>query len=110
MNEDPASRSLRSGSGDDLLRDFVAELVDGERPWSDDPRDVMVILAPFHDCARRLGLDVAATELTDRRTASGSARMHGSWLSEGKLTFVHPQLDWFALKRLDDEALASSPV
>jgi hypothetical protein len=31
----------------------------GEQEWLRDHRDLMVVLAPFHDRARRLGLDVA---------------------------------------------------
>ena len=49
-SKDPAS--LRAG----LLR----MLMEGGSQWSLDPRDLMVGLAPFHDCARRLGLHPAA--------------------------------------------------
>jgi hypothetical protein len=40
---------------------MVADLVDGADEWLRDSRDLMVALAPFHDCARVLGLEVAAT-------------------------------------------------
>lgn len=35
-------------------------LVDGESSWVLDWRDLMIALAPLHDCAHRLGLDRAA--------------------------------------------------
>jgi hypothetical protein len=60
MPEHPASEALRARSPD-LLRDAItSDLRDGEADWLKDSRDLMVVLAPYHDCARRLGLDVAA--------------------------------------------------
>jgi hypothetical protein len=38
---------------------LISDLLDGEQEWLRDHRDLMAVLAPFHDCARRLGLDVA---------------------------------------------------
>jgi hypothetical protein len=40
---------------------LVADLTAGADDWVKDSRDLMVALAPYHDCARALGLDVAAT-------------------------------------------------
>jgi hypothetical protein len=40
---------------------MVADLMEGADEWLRDSRDLMIALAPFHDCARRLNLDVAAT-------------------------------------------------
>lgn len=61
MIEHSASRSLRSGSAGELHESMVADLIAGEVEWLKDPRDLMMALAPFHDCGRRLGLDVPAT-------------------------------------------------
>ena len=61
MDEHPASRPLRSGSSEEFQRALVAHLVEGEAQWVKDSRDLMVAIAPFHDCAQRLGLDVVAT-------------------------------------------------
>ena len=61
MDEHPASRPLRSGSSEELQRAIVADFVEGEPDWVKDSRDLMIVLAPFHDCAQRLGLDVVAT-------------------------------------------------
>jgi hypothetical protein len=61
MTEHPASDALRARSPDLLREALSSDLRDGEADWLKDSRDLMVALAPYHDCARRLGLDVAAT-------------------------------------------------
>lgn len=59
MSEHPASHCLRSRSAANLVAAIADDLVSGTDEWRQDPRDLMVSLAPYHDCARRLGLDVA---------------------------------------------------
>lgn len=59
MRLHPASIALRSGSAEQLHVELVATLSDGEQEWLMDFRDLMVELAPFNDCAQRLGLDAA---------------------------------------------------
>jgi hypothetical protein len=59
MTEHPASEALRSRSPEMLRQALTAALWDGEAEWLADSRDLMVVLAPYHDCARRLGADVA---------------------------------------------------
>jgi hypothetical protein len=61
MVEHPASCPLRSASAEELRAAIVADLIEGADEWLKDSRDLMVALAPFHHCARTLGLDVAAT-------------------------------------------------
>jgi len=56
----PATEALRLASPEVWERALLATLRDGEEDWARDDRDLMVFIAPFHDCARRLGLDVAA--------------------------------------------------
>jgi hypothetical protein len=53
---DYATGALRENSPSILLGGLIWTLrvYDGK-----DPRDLMLSLAPFHDCARRLGLDVS---------------------------------------------------
>ena len=63
MRVHPASEALRSESADVWRRSLLETLRDGEEDWVRDDRDLMVALAPFHDCARRLGLDVEAAFL-----------------------------------------------
>jgi hypothetical protein len=59
MREHPASEALRARSAELLHNLLVSDLLEGEQQWRQDPRDLMVALAPFHDCARRLDLDPA---------------------------------------------------
>ena len=67
MSEHPASKALRAQSPDLLRQLLVADLRDGEQEWTKDHRDLMVVLAPYHDCAQRLGLD-PAKEFRDAAT------------------------------------------
>ena len=60
MTEHPASGVLRTESREALHASMVNDLVGEEQEWLRDSRDLMMWLAPYHDCARRLGLDVAA--------------------------------------------------
>jgi len=39
---------------------LIADLEAGEEEWLEDARDLIVGLAPFHDCARRIGLEVSS--------------------------------------------------
>ena len=59
MREHPASEALRARSAELLHARLIFDLRDGEQEWLKDFRDLMVALAPFHDCAQRLGLDPA---------------------------------------------------
>src|SRR5450759_1358553 len=66
-----------------------------------DPRDLMLGLAPFHDCARRLGLDVSqvgmtAIEFPQRLTA---LILGGTELTRPRPTDIPPSVD--ALSRGD---------
>ncbi len=60
MRQHPATDVLRSGSPERLHDALVSTLTEHEQEWLRDFRDLMVVLAPFHDCAERLGLDPAA--------------------------------------------------
>ena|ERR1700744_2486002 len=51
--------ALRSNSIDALRAGLLKTLTAGQRTWQQDSRDLMVALAPFHDCAARLGADPA---------------------------------------------------
>jgi hypothetical protein len=54
------TRALREQSPAVLGAALDQLLVEGEEEWLKDWRDLLVALAPYHDCARRLGLDPAA--------------------------------------------------
>jgi hypothetical protein len=56
---DGATDALRRGSPDALKQGLLRLLNDGELQWLQDRRDLLVAMAPYHDCARRLELDPA---------------------------------------------------
>lgn len=57
---DAPTQALRHGSPGTLRDGLLAMLRDGELEWLKDRRDLLVEMAPYHDCARRLELDPAA--------------------------------------------------
>ncbi len=81
MREHPASHPLREQSPEALVEMLVADLRAGEQEWLKDERDLIVALAPFHDCARRLGLDVSAT--FRRAAEAGPARLRDAVIAFG---------------------------
>jgi hypothetical protein len=70
---DEVTQLLRTGDPGLVEADLVGLLVTGEEEWLKDDRDLMMALAPHHDCARRLGADVAA--LFRRAAAAGPASL-----------------------------------
>jgi hypothetical protein len=60
MIDGPVTEALRLQSPDALRAGLLRLLIDGEHDWLKDWRDLMVAMAPYHDCATRLGLDPAA--------------------------------------------------
>jgi hypothetical protein len=57
---DAANEALRRASPAVLRAGLLRLLHDGELHWLADRRDLLVAMAPYHDCARRLELDPAA--------------------------------------------------
>ena len=55
-----ATRALRSGSAQVLRAELHGLLVDYDSARVKDWRELLLSLAPMHDCARQLGLDPAA--------------------------------------------------
>src|SRR3954471_3671451 len=53
----PVTQALRSGSVESLRAELLRLLVAGRGL---DLRDLLVVLAPYHDCAARMGVDPAA--------------------------------------------------
>jgi hypothetical protein len=83
---DVPTRALRERS-EALLREGLLEFVaDGEAEWLRDRRDLMWGMAPFHDCARRLGLDPA--EVFDTAAAAGPASLADDVREFGRRTDV----------------------
>ena len=57
---DGASEALRRSSPEVLRSGLLRLLHEGELQWLADRRDLLVAMAPYHDCARRLELDPTA--------------------------------------------------
>jgi hypothetical protein len=66
---DEVTHLPRTGDPSLVEADLVDLLVTGEEQWVKDDRDLMMALAPHHDCARRLG----AEEFGRRRDVSPRA-------------------------------------
>src|SRR6266480_3615749 len=54
-----ATRALRTADPELLRAGLVRVIEEREDEWTRDWRDLLLALAPYHDCARRLGLDPA---------------------------------------------------
>jgi hypothetical protein len=74
-DEMPPTAALRANDPPAFRAELHAVLTEGVADWERDWRDLLVALAPFHDCARRLGLDVAAE--FDAAAAAGPPSLAG---------------------------------
>ena len=100
MDVDPATRSLRSGSAEVLEAAIVDVLVSGEQEWLSDWRDLLVTLAPFHDCARRIGAEPSA--VFARAAAAGPPSLRETVAEFGARTDVTPGSFAFVLEQTPD--------
>ena len=87
---------LRTGDPRLVEAGLVDLLVSGEAEWLKDDRDLMMALAPYHDCARRLGADVPA--LFGRAAAAGPASLRGLVEGFGRRTDVTPEAFGFRVE------------
>ena len=85
---DEVTQLLRTGDPSLVEAELVDLLVTGEEEWLKDDRDLMMALAPHHDCARRLGADVAAP--FRRAAAAGPASLRECCGSLGRLVGPDP--------------------
>jgi hypothetical protein len=120
----PPTEALRLQSADVLRDGLLRLLVTGEEHWLKDWRDLLLAMAPYHDCATRIGLDPARffDELSREAppTLAGTVRTFGqrrditpsafgftvTTLREG-LTYEWPDVDDNEIKDLEawlDEA------
>ena len=63
------TRIVRSGNPGALISELLDLLVAHEDAWRTDVRDLMVVLAPYHDTARRL--DVPPGEIFETAASGG---------------------------------------
>ncbi len=96
MPLDEVTRLLRAGDPSLVEADLVDLLVSGEEEWLKDDRDLMMALAPHHDCARRLGADVAA--LFRRAAAAGPASLRELVEEFGRRRDVSPEAFGFCVE------------
>jgi hypothetical protein len=100
MSFDRVTGLLRAGDASRLEADLVDLLVTGEQEWVKDDRDLMMALAPLHDCAQRLGTDVPA--LFQRAAASGPASLRRVVEDFGRRGDVTPTAFGFAVEQTSD--------
>ena len=63
------TRVVRSGHSGALIAELIDLLVANEDAWRSDVRDLMIVLAPYHDCAR--WLDVPPGEVFETAASGG---------------------------------------
>jgi hypothetical protein len=93
---DEVTQLLRTGDPSLVEADLVDLLLTGEEEWVKDDRDLMMALAPHHDCARRLGADVAA--LFRRAAAAGPASLRERVEEFGRRRDVSPRAFGFCVE------------
>jgi hypothetical protein len=93
---DELSRALRERDDAVLLLSLQRTIVEGEQEWVKDWRDLLVALAPYHDCARRLGLD--PSELFDQAAAEGPEILRDTVREFGRRRDVTPEAFGFAIE------------
>jgi hypothetical protein len=86
---DAPSRALREHAPELLGSGLRRLLVEGEQEWVKDWRDLLVVLAPYHDCARRLGVD--PTLLFDAAADEGPATLRDVVRDFGRRRDVTPK-------------------
>ena len=93
---DEVTQLLRTGDPSLVEADLVDLLLTAEEEWVKDSRDLMMALAPHHDCARRLGADVPA--LFRRAAAAGPASLRERVEEFGRRRDVSPQAFGFCVE------------
>jgi hypothetical protein len=96
MEKHPATDALRARSPELLVSGLVETLTEGEREWAKDVRDLLVALAPFHDCARRLGLDAA--DVFQQAAELGPPDLRETVIEFGRRTDISPAAFAFAVE------------
>jgi hypothetical protein len=83
------TRALRAQAPEVLRAGLLRLLIEGEDEWVKDWRDLLVGLAPCHDCARRLGLDPVV--LFDAVAEEGPPSLREIVRDFGRRTDVTPE-------------------
>ena len=100
MIDAPPTEALRRGSPEVLRAALSSLVVDGAAVWELDTRDLMVAMAPYHHCARELGVSVP--ELFDELAASAPVALAETVRAFGRHDDVTPAAFGFELVALED--------
>jgi len=86
---------VRSGNPGALTAELLGLVADHQDEWRNNYRDLMVALAPYHDCARRLG--VVPGEIFDTVAAGAPPSLSDLVRAFGRRTEVRPDGFGFAV-------------
>ena len=98
MIDGPPTEALRLRSADVLRDRLLRLLVTGEEAWLEDWRDLLVAMAPYHDCATRIGL--APGRLFDEVAREGPPALAETVRSFGRRTDITPSAFGFTVASL----------
>jgi len=94
------TRIARSGNPGALTAELIDVLVNGEAEWLRNVRDLMAALAPYHDCARRLG--AAPGELFEVAAVGGPVSLRDAVRAFGYRDDIRPENFGFAVVETTD--------
>lgn len=98
--DDGATRALRARSATMLRAGLLRLLTDDGAQWRADVRDLCVALAPYHDCATRLGLNPA--EVFEEAAHDGPEELRADVRAFGRRRDVTPDAFGFAIEERSD--------
>lgn len=89
------TRVLRTGNPGALTAELLDVLLMGEHEFLQDPRELMLTLAPYHHCARRLGEDPG--ELFDTVASGAPPTLRDAVRTFGRRDDIEPESFGFAI-------------
>jgi hypothetical protein len=90
------TRVVRSGNPGALIAALIDLLVANEDAWLTDVRDLMLVLAPYHDCAR--WLDVRPGEIFETAASGGPPALADIVRAFGHRDDIRPENFGFAVE------------
>jgi hypothetical protein len=94
------TRILRGGNAGALTAELLGLLLEHEDEYLHDPRELMLTLAPYHHCARRLGEDPG--ELFDTVAAGAPATLRDAVRTFGRRDDIDAEAFGFAIVETAD--------
>jgi hypothetical protein len=96
----PPTEALRLRSADVLRDGLLRLLVTGEEQWLKDWRDLLVAMAPYHDCAMRIGVDPG--RFFDEVSREGPPTLAETVRTFGQRTDITPSAFGFTVTTLQE--------